>query len=52
MTLSIDSLTLCRFKTAYCTALEGEELPDIFGKMDVVEETLPAMADKIIEAAK
>ncbi|KAH7185143.1 haloacid dehalogenase-like hydrolase [Fusarium flagelliforme] len=40
------------FKTAYCTALEGEELPDIFGKMDVVEETLPSMADKIIEAAK
>ncbi|KAJ4244600.1 hypothetical protein NW762_014456 [Fusarium torreyae] len=36
------------FKTAYCTALEGEELPGIFGKMDVIEETLPAMADRII----
>ncbi|EWY79864.1 2-haloacid dehalogenase [Fusarium oxysporum NRRL 32931] len=36
------------FNAAYCTALEGEELPGIFGKMDVVAETLPAMADRII----
>lgn len=37
-----------RFKAAYCTALEGEALPAIFGEMDVVAETLPAMADRII----
>ncbi|TDZ34525.1 2-haloalkanoic acid dehalogenase [Colletotrichum spinosum] len=36
------------FKAAYCTALEGEALPDIFGQMDVVADTLPDMADKII----
>ncbi|GJC87471.1 (S)-2-haloacid dehalogenase [Colletotrichum liriopes] len=36
------------FKAAYCSALEGEALPEIFGEMDVVAETLPAMADKII----
>lgn len=36
------------FNAAYCEALEGEELPDIFGKMDVVAKTLPEMADKII----
>ncbi|KAK2764136.1 2-haloalkanoic acid dehalogenase [Colletotrichum kahawae] len=36
------------FNAAYCEALEGEELPGIFGKMDVVAKTLPEMADKII----
>ena len=43
-----DKLTFSRFKTAYCTALEGEALPEIFGEMDVTADTLPAMADKII----
>ncbi|GKT50579.1 2-haloalkanoic acid dehalogenase [Colletotrichum spaethianum] len=36
------------FNAAYCTAMEGEALPEIFGEMDVVAETLPAMADKMI----
>ncbi|KAH8900450.1 DAO-domain-containing protein [Thozetella sp. PMI_491] len=39
------------FRGAYCSVLEGEPLHDIFGEMDVVAETLSAMADKIIEAS-
>jgi hypothetical protein len=30
--------------------LEGEYLSEIYGELDVVAETLPAMADKIIVA--
>ncbi|KAK2008864.1 haloacid dehalogenase-like hydrolase [Colletotrichum eremochloae] len=40
------------FKAAYCTAMEGEALPDIFGEVDVVADTLPAMADKLIAASE
>ncbi|KZL80103.1 haloacid dehalogenase-like hydrolase [Colletotrichum incanum] len=40
------------FKAAYCSALEGEALPEIFGEMDVVAETLPSMADKIITTSE
>lgn len=39
-----------RFKGAYCTVLEGEPLQQLFGEMDVIEDTLPAMADGIIAA--
>ncbi|KAH7141784.1 haloacid dehalogenase-like hydrolase [Dactylonectria macrodidyma] len=39
------------FSAAYCTTLEGEALPDIFGQMDIVTDTLPDMADKIITAS-
>ncbi|KAK7409068.1 hypothetical protein QQX98_008772 [Neonectria punicea] len=39
------------FNAAYCTALEGEALPQIFGQMDIVADTLPDMADKIIAAS-
>ncbi|KAF9893206.1 hypothetical protein FE257_011629 [Aspergillus nanangensis] len=38
------------FKAAYCLALEGEAIPELFGEMDVTAETLPAMAEKIIAA--
>lgn len=41
----------CRFNAAYCTALEGEALPHIFGQMDIVADTLPDMADKMIAAS-
>ena len=41
----------CRFRGAYCTEHEGEFL-DIFGEMDVVADSLPDMADKIIAATK
>ncbi|KAH8660300.1 haloacid dehalogenase-like hydrolase [Xylariales sp. PMI_506] len=40
------------FNAAYCTALEGEALPEIFGQMDIVADTLPEMADKIIAASQ
>ncbi|KAL4895180.1 multicopper oxidase-domain-containing protein [Aspergillus ambiguus] len=36
------------FKAAYCTVLEGEPVPGLFGEMHVTAETLPEMADKII----
>ncbi|KAF5694415.1 2-haloalkanoic acid dehalogenase [Fusarium globosum] len=36
------------FRTAYSMVLEGEYLYEIYGELDVVAETLPAMADKII----
>lgn len=40
--------TKFRFKGAYCTVLEMEALTDLFGDMDVIDATLPGMADKII----
>ncbi len=40
----------CRFKGAYTTVLEGEPLHEVFGDMDVVADSLPAMADMIILA--
>lgn len=39
---------LPRFQGAYCTVWEKEPLLDLFGEMDVVDETLPGMAEKII----
>ncbi|KAJ5974562.1 hypothetical protein N7481_011772 [Penicillium waksmanii] len=36
------------FKGAYCTVLEMEPLTQLFGEMDVIDDTLPGMADKII----
>jgi hypothetical protein len=39
-----------RFKGAYCTVLENEPLHNLFGHMDVVDDTLPGMAEKIIAA--
>lgn len=39
---------LDRFKGAYCTVLEQEALTNLFGEMDVIDDTLPGMAEKII----
>jgi 2-haloacid dehalogenase len=36
------------FRTAYCTVLEGEELEEVFGKRDVVAETLVGMAEGVV----
>ncbi|KAL4758879.1 FAD dependent oxidoreductase-domain-containing protein [Aspergillus foveolatus] len=36
------------FKGAYTSIWEKEPLTELFGEMDVVDETLPGMADKII----
>ena len=44
---NIDSLH--RFMGAYCSILEHEALPELFGNMNVEAVTLPEMADKIIE---
>jgi 2-haloacid dehalogenase len=35
------------FRTAYCLVLEKEALEDVFGKMDVVADTLPELAEKV-----
>lgn len=55
--MSLDCLALImagadlhRFKGAYCTVLEKEPLQQLFGEMDVIGDTLPAMADGIIAA--
>ncbi|KAF2126443.1 HAD-like protein [Dothidotthia symphoricarpi CBS 119687] len=40
------------FRTAYCTVLEKEVLEDVFGKTDVVADTLPELADRIVAAVK
>lgn len=47
-------MALNRFKGAYCTVLEQEALTDLFGEMDVIDDTLPGMAEMIIahQAAK
>jgi 2-haloacid dehalogenase len=37
------------FKTAYCTVLEGEPLEEVFGKMDVVAESLVELAKRVVE---
>ncbi|KAJ9634408.1 hypothetical protein H2204_006233 [Knufia peltigerae] len=36
------------FAGAYCTVWEKEPLVDLFGEMDVIDSTLPGMADQII----
>ncbi|KAJ5342617.1 hypothetical protein N7541_011741 [Penicillium brevicompactum] len=36
------------FKGAYCSVWEKESLSELFGEMDVMDDTLPGMADKII----
>ncbi|BCS27963.1 uncharacterized protein APUU_61011S [Aspergillus puulaauensis] len=36
------------FKGAYSSIWEKEPLTELFGEMDVIDETLPGMADKII----
>lgn len=39
------------FKGAYCSVWENEALTELFGEMDVLADTLPEMADKIIAAS-
>lgn len=41
-----------RFKAAWCSEWEIEAVPEIFGEVDVVADSLVEMADKIIEASK
>ncbi|KAI5368232.1 putative HAD hydrolase, subfamily IA, phosphoglycolate phosphatase-like, domain 2, HAD superfamily [Septoria linicola] len=40
------------FRGAYCSVWENEALTDLFGDMDVLSDSLPAMADKIIAATQ
>ncbi|RMY62139.1 hypothetical protein D0865_00620 [Hortaea werneckii] len=36
------------FRGAYCSVWENEALTDLFGDMDILSDTLPEMADKVI----
>lgn len=40
-----------RFKAAWCSAWEIEPVPEVFGEVDVVADSLVDMADKIIKAS-
>jgi 2-haloacid dehalogenase len=40
------------FKGAYCTVWEKEPCLDLFGAMNVMADTCPHMARKIVEASK
>ncbi|KAL3482290.1 HAD-like domain-containing protein [Aspergillus californicus] len=40
------------FKGAYCSIWEKEPLTELFGEMDVIDETLPGMAERIIAHQK
>ncbi|KAF2161388.1 hypothetical protein M409DRAFT_28122 [Zasmidium cellare ATCC 36951] len=40
------------FKGAYCSVWESEPLTDLFGDMDVLSDSLPEMADKIIASSE
>lgn len=42
------NVLMFRFIGAYCHIWEKESLSELFGKMDVMADTLPEMADKII----
>lgn len=47
-----DKSFVCRFRGAYCSIWEGEGLPELYGgAMEVMSDTLPEMADKIIAAS-
>ena len=36
------------FKTAYCTVLESEALEDVFGRMDVVVDSLVELGERVV----
>lgn len=50
--LSLDRADSGRFKAAYCTALEGDPIPRLFGDMDVVGASLVEMANGVIAASQ
>lgn len=39
------------FKAAWCSAWESEPVPEVFGEVDVVADSLVEMAEKIVQAA-
>lgn len=48
-----DELTVSRrFKAAWCSAWEVEPVPEIFGEVDVMADSLVEMAEGIIAASK
>ncbi|KAF5560561.1 catalytic [Fusarium phyllophilum] len=47
----VSSAKQAGYKGAYCTVLEKESCADIFGTMDVMADTLPEMARKLIQSS-
>lgn len=48
-----DANRMYRFKGAYCSVYEKEDCKELFDvDMDVMADTLPEMAKKMIEASK
>lgn len=45
-------LECTRFKAAWCSEWEKLPVPEVFGEMDVVADSLEALADGIIEASR
>ncbi|KXT00586.1 hypothetical protein AC578_3139 [Pseudocercospora eumusae] len=45
----VSAAALVGFKGAYCSAYEKYDCSEVFGTMDVMADTLPSMAKKIIE---
>ncbi|KAI4789297.1 2-haloalkanoic acid dehalogenase [Aureobasidium sp. EXF-8845] len=49
----VSAAKMSRFKGAYCSVYEKEDCKELFDvEMDVMSDTLPEMARKIIEASK
>lgn len=48
----VSAATRVGFRGAYCSIWENEALTDLFGDMDVLSDTLPELADKVIAATK
>lgn len=46
------TVMISSFKGAYCTVWEKEPCTDLFGSMDVMEDSFPEMARKIVAASK
>lgn len=49
--MNADNNSRSRFKAAWCSAWEIEPVPEVFGEVDVVADSLVDMADKIIKAS-
>lgn len=48
----VSAATRVGFRGAYCSVWENEALTDLFGEMDVLSDTLPELADRVIAATK
>jgi len=52
LSADLPMLECSRFKAAWCSEWEKLPVPEVFGEMDVVADSLEALADGIIEASR